>query len=203
MIRRYVLSVAVLGLLIAGASVTARAECTITGTISAEMVDHALGMWRYTLELIWDTGSPYALSHANLLLDPGFGECLCVDFEEALAWEDPIGSSDGYPEGCTVYYYGMLECHGDPSIPGVDGFLLKFEPYEYESCAPGPTGIGTFVFYSDYGPAPIDDDILSVVDKHGQASCIGTLTGEFPGIPCDPLAGEGATWTSVKELYVR
>jgi hypothetical protein len=186
-----------------GAGASAQTECFITGTITAEMVDHELGMYRYTLELMWDTGSQYALSHANLLLDPGFGDCLCVDFEEALAWEDPIGFSDGYPEGCTVYYYGMIECDGDPSIYGVDGFLLKFEPFEEEDCEPGTTGTGIFVFYSDFGPAPIDEDFLSLVDKNGQNSCTGTLTGDFPAIPCDPVSNEARTWTNVKGLYIR
>ena len=105
------------------------------------------------------------------------------------------------PDGCTVFYDAFLECDGDPSIEGIEGFLLKFEPIEDEGCEPGEMGMGTFVFYSDFPPAPIDEDYVSLVDKHGQLYCTGTLTGDFPGIPCNPVANEGATWTQVKGLY--
>jgi len=140
------------------------AACDISGTIVATPNPNLSGpAWVYTLTIDWDTGSPNALSHMDLLLDTSTGTCTCADFSDALSWDDPIGSSDGDPS-CTVDYTGGLECSGDPSIPGVDNILLKFEPIE-EGCEPGVTGTATFVFYSDLGPAPVDEDILSLVDK--------------------------------------
>ena len=58
--------------LFAAASVQA-SECSISGVItSARTEDPGLPAWQYTLVLTWDTGTPYALSHANLLMDiPG------------------------------------------------------------------------------------------------------------------------------------
>jgi len=187
--------------LVFGAQV-AVAECFIGGTITAsDNPDPEGPIWMYTMEITWDTGNNYSLSHANLLLDPGLGTCLCQDFMDALSWGDPIGSSDGYPMPCTVDYQGFLECDGDPSIPEVTGFLLKFEPINDESCEPGPTGTGTFIFYSDLSPAPINEDVLSVVDKHGQDFCFGNLTGEFPAIPCDPVEYKDSSWGNLKGLY--
>jgi len=180
----------------------ALAECFIGGTITAsENPDPEGPMWMYTMELTWDTGNNYSLSHANLLMDSGLGTCMCEDFMDALSWGDPIGSSDGYPMPCTVYYQGFLECQGDPSIPGVTGYLLKFEPIYDESCEPGPTGMATFTFYSDLPPSPIDEEALSSVDKNGQEHCFGTLEGEFPTMACDPVINQDSSWGNVKGMF--
>ena len=188
---------------IAFGAAVATAECTITGNITAEENVNGpdLGAWCYTLELVWDTGSQHALSHFNLLIDTAAGDCECEEIADALAWEDPAGSSDGHPDGCTVFYEAMLECDGDPSIPGVDGILLKFEPYEGEGCEPGTTGTGIFVFYSDFEPAPIDENNLYLVDKFAGDYCSGMLTGVFPAILCDPVSNETSTWSRVKATY--
>lgn len=176
-------------------------QCSITGTIVATPTLDPLGPnWAYTLTIDWDTGSPFALSHANLLIDAAGGTCSCADFEDALSWDSPIGSSDGDPS-CTVDYDGFLECHGDPSIPGVDGILLKFEPIEGAGCEPGPTGTGTFVFYSDLPPVPVDEDMLSMVDKFAGESCFGMLSGDFPAFACDPVSTENVPWGRAKGLY--
>jgi hypothetical protein len=191
-------------LLLAGVAV-AQDECVITGTVTAELnIDGPdLGAWCYTLELVWDTGSDYALSHFDFLLDNPDGNCSCDDFADALAWEDPAGSSNGEPDDCTVDYALYLECEGDPSIPDVEGILLKFEPYEDDECEPGPTGTGIFVFYSDLEPAPIAEDNLFLIDKFAGFACSGEVTGVFPGLACDPVASEHRTWTGVKSLYDR
>jgi hypothetical protein len=188
---------ALAAVLVAGA---AAAECLVSGNISAEASgDPMLPAWKYTMTVTWDTGTPYALSHLDLLLDPVGGTCLCEDFAEALVIVNPAGSSDGYG-GCMVDYNAYLECNGDPSIPGVDGILLKFEPIE-GACEPSNTGTGTFVFYSDLGPVPVDEDILSLVDKFSTQHCFGNLTGFFPGMACNPVDGQGSTWGSAKGLY--
>ncbi|MCK9994703.1 MAG: hypothetical protein KAH56_00315 [Candidatus Krumholzibacteria bacterium] len=187
--------------LVFGAQV-AMADCFIGGTITASANPDPMGpIWMYTMEITWDTGNNYSLSHANLLMDPGLGTCLCQDFVDALSWGDPIGSSNGYPEPCTVQYSGYLECEGDPSIPEVTGYLLKFEPIEDEFCEPGPTGTGTFIFYSNLPPAPIDEEILSVVDKHAGEYCFGNMSGEFPAMACDPVGDEGSSWGNLKGIF--
>jgi hypothetical protein len=194
---------AALGLIVLATGATSHAECSITGTITAEMVDHELGLYRYTLELSWDTGTVYGLSHFNLWLNNGITGCVCDDFIEALAWEYPAGSSSGVPDDCMIDYEAMLECNGDPSIPDLDGILLKFEPMEDGSCEPGPMGTGTFVFYSDLEPAPISDDSLFLVDKHAGFSCTGEVTGEFPALLCDPVSTTDADWSAVKQIFRR
>jgi hypothetical protein len=177
-------------------------DCSISGTITASPTNSPGGpAWAYTLVMTWDTGTPYALSHANVLIDSADGTCMCSDLEDALSWNNPIGTSDGDPNGCIVSYEGFLECKGDPSIPGVEGILLKLEPIEDEFCEPGPTGTGTFVFYSDLPPAPIDEDILSIVDKYATQSCFGHLSGDFPGLACDPVSVDGASWGTLKGLF--
>lgn len=186
---------------ILGGANLALADCAITGTITANPTYNPGGPnWCYTMEFTWDTGSPYGLSHADLLLDWQGGTCMCEDFRDALIWYDPIGNSDG-TYGCTVNYTGHLECAGDPSIPGVDQYLLKFEPIQIDGCEPSNTGTAVVVFYSNLPPAPIDEEILSIVDKHGQEFCFGSLTGFFPSMACDPVPVEGRTWGTIKGQY--
>lgn len=175
----------------------AAAECYILGSIDAEANPDSGPAWVYTLSVSWDTGSQHGLSHLNLLLDGIGSTCVCEDFADALSWDHPIGYSTD-DSGCTTNYAGELECHGDPSIPGVEGYLLKFEP---SGCEPGPTGSATFVFYSDLEPAPIDANILTLVEKDSNNSCYGMLTGYFPAMACDPLSTETAGWGSVKGMY--
>ncbi len=178
------------------------ADCFIGGTITASPNPDPLGpIWMYTMVIDWDTGNEYSLSHANLLMDTGLGSCLCGDFLDALSWDDPAGSSNGYPMPCTVYYQANLECDGDPSIPEVIGILLKFEPIYDEFCEPGPTGTATFIFYSNLPPAPIDEEILSVVDKHALEYCFGHLAGDFPSMVCDPVGDVESSWGGVKGMF--
>lgn len=175
--------------------------CDITGNIVASPNPDPLGPgWVYTLTITWDTGSAYALSHMNMIMDSAGGTCTCADFMDAIVWADPIGYSDGDPS-CTVDYEGSLNCDGDPSIPGVDGIILKFEPIEVDGCEPGTTGTATFTFYSELGPAPIDEDILSLVDKYALNSCFGGLSGDFPSMSCDPVSTEPMEWGKAKSLF--
>ncbi len=178
----------------------AMAECGIHGTIEASPNPDAMGpTWVYTMNLSWDTGTQYALSHMNLVMDIAGGTCSCADFMQAISWNEIIGSSAS--DTCTVNYNGFLECSGDPSIPGADGILLKFEPVEGMDCEPGTMGSATFVFYSNLPPAPIDADILSLVDKYALNSCQGSLTGDFPSMACDPVSTETLKWGSAKSLF--
>lgn len=190
--------IAVLGLAVSTSDVVA-GDCGISGTITAAPNDDASGpTWVYTLTVDWDTGSQYALSHISLLMDAEGGTCSCDDFYSVLSWDPVIGSStDG--SSCESQYFGELGCNGDPSIPGVGGITLKFEPMG--ECEPGTSGRAVFTFYSNLNPAPIDEDILSLVDKFGQNSCFGYLSGYFPGLPCDPVDVEDSSWGRVKGLF--
>jgi len=179
----------------------ALAQCSIIGTITPHATNDPDGpAWAYVVDLSWNSGSPYGLSHIDLLLDYRGRTCVCQDFEDALIWSDPVGSSTG-TFGCTVDYRAYLECKGDPSIPGTDNYLLKFEPMESAMCEPGNTGTARFVFYSNLPPAPIDEDVLSIVDKAGRTFCYGNLSGFFPSMACDPVGVEGSTWGTIKSQY--
>ncbi|MFH2051560.1 MAG: hypothetical protein ABIK96_03735 [bacterium] len=193
------LTIALLITLAAGGAIAG--ECGISGVITGQRIDDPLlPAWQYTLVLDWDTGTPYALSHANLLMDIPGGTCTCDNFVEALTWANPMGSGPG-EDGCTVNYNAFLECDGDPSIPEVDGILLKFEPVEGEGCEPANVGTMTLVFYSHLPPAPVDEDLLSLVDKFGQNHCFGYLAGDFPSMPCDPVDAAGTSFGTVKGFF--
>ncbi len=199
---KMIIGMTILALALVFGAQAVMAECSIDGTITASLNPDPMGpVWMYTMVITWDTDSPYALSHVNLLMDSATGSCLCGDFLDALSWGDPVGSSDGYPMPCTVDYQGFLECEGDPSIPEVTGILLKFEPIYDEFCEPGPTGTATFVFYSNLPPAPIDEDVLSGVDKNGQQFCFGHMSGDFPSMACDPVGNENSSWGHLKGIF--
>lgn len=185
---------------ILGGASTVHAQCFIGGDITAALNSDPYGpAWVYTLTITWDNDVVFDLSHMDLILDAVGGSCTLADFYAQLSWPDPIGTSDGVG-GCTVEYHGDLTSNGDPSIPGVTGILLKFEPYE-NGCEPDDVGTATFVFYSDLAPVPVDEDILSVVDKFAGMYCFGHLTGLFPGMDCDPVDSQAQSWGSVKSTF--
>lgn len=183
----------------------ALAQCSISGHITATgNVDMPeLGAWMYTLEVTWDTGGPYALSHLNLRVGLLGEECTCSDFAAAIEFAGIAGESTGEPGDCTVQYEAFLECNGDPSIP-VEGILFKWEPIEDDdSCEPGPMGTGWFVFYSDVEPVDLDSDHPLVIEKHDGAACEGQVTGVFPGLLCNTVSSEATSWSEVKGVYAR
>jgi hypothetical protein len=186
---------AVIALMLPG---LALAACSISGHVTAAPNPDPMGpAWVYTAVITWDTGSPYALSHLDLWLDIAGGTCTCAEFQQALSWAPVIGTSG---TSCPVSYYGELNCQGDPSIPGVYGIVLKFEPM-MGGCEPGTNGTGTFTFTSNLGPAAIDEDAVTLVDKYARNYCFGSLTGEFPSLPCNPVGAEGAGWGAVKGMF--
>lgn len=192
--RKAVLAAALALLVPAAAS----AACSITGTITAAPNPNPSGpAWQYTAVIDWNTGTRYALSHIDLLLDVAGGACSCQDFQNTISWGSTIGTSG---TSCVTAYGGELNCQGDPSIPGVLGIALKLEP-KVGTCEPGTSGQGTFVFYSNLGPAAIDEDALTLIDKFGQSSCFGHLSGDFPAMPCGPVAEKPSSWGSVKGMF--
>ena len=176
----------------------ALAACSISGTITASPNPDPLGpAWVYTAVINWDTGSQYALSHMGLWLDVAGGNCSCQDFQQAISFGSPIGTSG---TSCLVDYYGELNCQGDPSIPGVAGIVLKLEPVE-DVCEAGVMGQGTFVFTSNLGPAAIDEDALTLEDKFSTRYCFGSLSGDFPSMPCNPVSTDDESWGAVKGMF--
>lgn len=177
---------------------SASAECLITGNVSAEVCNNPLGTFCYTLEINWDNDSPYGLSHFCLIVDAEGGTCSCADFSDNISFGLISGSSNG-EGGCLVEYSSGLECDGDPSI-GMPGIMFKFEPIE-ETCEPGPTGSGSFVFYSNLPPVPVDEEAISLVDKSAQNYCTGNITGVFPGLACDPVSTSEVHVGALKSIY--
>jgi hypothetical protein len=180
----------------------AQEDCRLYGTVIAEPNpgDPALGAWLYSLIVTWDTGSQWAMSHVDLLMDEPNGHCSCSDFMSALTWGDHIGSGLGDPLPCLLFYDGEILCNGDPST-GTEGTILKFEPREDESCEPATAGTVHVAFYSNYPPGPIADDNLFLFDKFAGFVCYGPISGVFPMLPCDPISGEASSWGSVKSIY--
>ncbi|MHB8078880.1 MAG: hypothetical protein ACYDIE_06465 [Candidatus Krumholzibacteriia bacterium] len=196
-----VLAAIALAALLSAAS-PAGAGCLITGVCSASpnTVQPCVGAWQYTLTVDWDTGTKCAPSHFDLLIAAPGSACDCPAVDRALNWLSPVGSAAGVPAGCTVPFEGLLSCYGDPSACLSD-LLLKFEPTETDVCTLPPSGQAVFTLYSDYPPAPISEPNLFLVDKTGQLVCYGSVTGVFPGLPCDPTATESSSWGSQKSAY--
>ena len=189
------ISAAALALLVPAA---ASAACSISGNITASLnPDPAGPAWKYTAVIDWNTDTRYALSHIDLWLDKAGGNCSCQNFQDALSWGSPIGTSG---TSCVTGYGGELNCLGDPSIPGVTGIALKLNPLA-GTCEPGTSGQGTFVFFSNLGPATIDEEALTLVDKFGTGSCFGHLSGSFPSMPCNPVGDAISPWGSVKGMF--
>jgi hypothetical protein len=171
----------------------------VSGEVTAEPADEKLGDWEYTLSVSWATGAPQALSHLDLLL--GLSACGCVCSEFSFGAADTAGTSDGTSRGrrCTVFYAAEFECKGDPSIPGDEGPIVKFEPLR-GTCEPGPTGSGVFVFYSDWPPAEIAKPFNGLLIKYGTRSCSGPLAGVLPTCRC-ATATESTSWGGVKRMF--
>ena len=187
---------------------TAAAQCSISGNITAaETTDPTLPAWEYTLAVTWDTGTMFGLSHFNLLVDMTGGTCDCQEVMDGIEFMNPVGTTDGVTSGpgggdpCTLDYEASWWCDGDPSIPGVEGIILKFEPDESLGCEPDVTGSLEVVFYSDLPPVPVDEDVISMSDKADLIYCFGNVSGVFPAMPCDPVPNEGSTWGGLKGEY--
>ncbi|MBN1826616.1 MAG: hypothetical protein JW958_10135 [Candidatus Eisenbacteria bacterium] len=173
----------------------------ITGTSTAELVNHELGRYRYTIQVDWNTGTQHALSHLDLIL--GLGGCGCVCEHFSFGAPDTAGTSNGWlsKRNCTVSYEAGFECNGDPSIPGDEGPLVKWEPKSDPfDCEPGNYGSGSFVFYSDWAPAPVDSGNCYLLIKYATQNCCGELTGVLPECTC-VTSVENQSWGGVKKLF--
>ena len=206
--KKFVNAFVVATILLAATGGSALAQCTISGEVTAaETTDPTLPAWEYTLTATWDTGSMFGLSHFNLLVDLTGGTCDCQEVMDSIVLVNPSGTSDGVTSGpgggdpCTLDYNALWECDGDPSIPGVEGIILKFAPDESLGCEPDVAGSVDVVFYSDLPPVPIDEDVISMSDKADLNYCFGTVSGVFPGMPCDPVPNKVESWGGLKGEY--
>lgn len=177
------------------------AQCTVSGTSDAEPADMPeLGLWKYSITVSWDTGSPYGLSHLDVILGLGLCPCVCDGF--SFATRDTTGFSTGTTDGdtCTMYYRAAFYCDGDPSVPTVEEPLVKFEPFE-NGCEPGSMGTGTFWFYSDWAPVAVaSPDSMLVIKFDMLPPCFGDLVGELPRCTA-PSAARSESWGRVKILF--
>ena len=174
-------------------------QATVTAAPNSGDPDQAA--WIYTMDVTWDTGTPYGLSHFNLYLDPADFGCGCQEIASSLSWGETVGVTAGEPGGCSLPFTAELNCSGDPSI-GLDGIVLKFEPVE-EGCEAGPTGQVTVTFSSPYPPGDIAEPNTFLTDKYGQLVGTGSLTGVFPALACDPVSADALCWGDVKARYGR
>lgn len=176
----------------------------ISGTSTAELVNDSLGDWKYTFTVQWGPVA-HGLSHLDLLL--GFAGCSCACDAFSFGAPDSAGTSNGESsdkdgddaDTCRVRYQAQYECHGDPSIPGEEGPLVKWEPAS-QGCEPGKSGSGVFCFYSDWPPTAASEANQYLLFKFGSDSCAGHLTGMIPNCQCE-TSTESTSWGSVKSRF--
>ncbi len=131
------------------------------------------------------------------VLDPPPGE----SGGSAYAVPDPTDPADPVDEDeCTVYYIAEFKCDGDPTVPGLERILVKFEPMVDQECEPGPRGSGTYCFYADWPPVAVSSGNLLLVVKAGQRVYYGELSGYLPGCAF-PSATESLSWSTLRQIY--
>ena len=168
----------------------------LTGTSAATATPgHPLGEWHYCITVSWGPLS-HGLSHWDMILD--LSGCVCACNEFPFAAEDTAGTSDG-EDDCTVYYLTEYQCD-DPSLDGVEGPLVKFEPID-DSCEPDKSGSGTFCFYSDWPPVNITTPNGLGLIKFATLSCNGEITGQLPGCSCGSTSIEQTGWGKIKSIF--
>ena len=169
----------------------------VSGTSTAEPADDPAfeGCWRYCFDISW-TLPDHAMSHTSVFLD--LAACTCVCDAGYFAFADTVGSGPG-DGGCTVFYYGLFECDGDPHFPGL-GPTVKFEPLE-TGCAPGRAGSLHACFYSLLPPTEETEFDANLGVKYGLETATGALIGVLPDCECDMNPVERTRWGALKALY--
>lgn len=188
-----------LGAGVAHAQSTSLAIGSVSGTAVAEKVGAAFGEWKYTLTVSWSTGAPQALSHLDVRLPLAACECVCSQF--FIGVDEPAGTMDGFHNGrrCSIGCDAAFLCRGDPSIPGDEGPIIKYEPRD-EKCEPGPIGSAVVAFYTDWPPAAVTTPNDYLLVKYGTKSLSGSLTGDLPGCRC-ATSVEPKSWGSIKIMF--
>ncbi len=155
------------------------------------------GYWKYCFDIEWDTTSygGYGLSHSSVFL--GLEDCSAACSPGAFAFADTVGSSGG-DDDCTVWYYALFECGGDPHFPQFPFPTIKFEYYE-DDCEPGGVGSAHLCFYSIFVPSPPADHPNRLGIKFGLSTETGPLDGQLP--MCETSPAETVSWGTIKSLY--
>ena len=174
---------------------------TLDMTVTAEpSVDPGFeGLWKYTVTGCWDV-SQYGLSHIDFFLQLKDLECICDP--RVIKFPTPGGTSNGTSDAgpCTVYYTGVYNCKGDPTVPAeLQAPTIKFNTDDGD-CKTGTTGCGEWVFYSPFAPGPYSVDPEGAAIKHGQGICVGSLSGTMPMGDCATPAAP-KSWGGIKALY--
>lgn len=176
-----------------GMSGVANAQC-LSGTVTAELQTTGpfSGLWKYCLNLTWDT--PQGLS--NVTFDCGLDACPGAACGAGWFFDDPAGTgTGGEPDSCDFEFTGEFNCNGNPSI-GIDYPIIKWDAIN-DGCEAGPTGMAMLCFYT--AAAPQMPEAVVVLIKNGQMVCEGTVTGACPMICPTPI--EDATWSRVKSQF--
>ena len=174
---------------------------TLDMTVTAEpSVDPGFeGLWKYTVTGSWDV-TQYGLSHIDFFLQLKDLECICDP--RVIKFPTPGGTSTGTSDAgpCTVYYTGVYNCKGDPTVPAeLQAPTVKFNTDDGD-CKTATTGTGTWVFYSPFAPGPYTVDPEGAAIKHGQQVCVGTLSGTMPMGDCaTPVSAK--SWGDLKAMY--
>ncbi len=175
---------------------SAASQCSISGTSTAALVIGGPfdGLYKYTLELTWDTGGA-GLSH--LTIDLNLDTCSEACLPGMFQMDSPAGTSDG-DGGCVAEYVGLFECDGDPTIP-LSGPVIKFEDIQGDGCDAAASGSGTFCFYSPLLP-DATPEAGNLWIKFSGDTCSGDLVGDMPACT-PPVPVTRATWGAIKALY--
>jgi hypothetical protein len=188
----------VLCTLLGAESTSADPDVWATGSAWLSTDPGYVGLWKYCYEVCW-VGLPHGVSHVDIVLCL-LADCPCVCEPGYFAFADTVGSGPGTPNGepCTVYYYGLFECYGDPSID-IEIPVVKFEAYE-NHCEPDVDGCAYLCFYSI--AAPITGTYCDYTAiKYGTEFAVGNIEGVLPS--CDTAFSEvgSSSWGGIKALY--
>ncbi len=195
-LSRLVKTVSILVVLLAAASASGQAIWGTSTAVPATEPGYE-GYWEYCFDIGWDTTQygGHGLSHSSVFL--GLEDCAAACNQGVFAFADTAGRGDG-EDGCTVDYYALFECGGDPHFPQFPFPTIKFEYYE-NGCEPGEVGSAQLCFYSMFVPAPpaVHENRLGI--KFGLNTETGPLEGQLPMCETSPV--ELVSWGTLKALY--
>ena len=176
------------------------AQC-VSGTITSQLETSGpfAGLWKYTLDITWDT--PQGLSNVSLTCDFDCGS-IC---DAGWAFPDTAGTGAGIvddensvPGDCDLPFVGEFNCSGNPSIGLMDP-LVKWDALDGMGCEAGPQGSATLCFWVDLPPDPNSAAPIVLV-KNGQNVCDGTIMGDCPQCP---VGVDAFDWSQVKFQFLK
>lgn len=184
----FIVVVALVVCIFASASFAVLVPPYIEGTSTATLVVGGArdGWYYYQMEVSWDLDGPGSgLSHLDLLI-----ELECAELDHLVEFDVPAGFSTTETEltnPTAMGWSGYFNRTGDPTT-GLTNPALKFnDPYFPVDAEPGPTGYGTFSFYSNILPenGTLVDGLFAKSGS-GVEDIFGDLTGDFPSCTIVP-----------------